>query len=384
MRSRLLAALLLAATCSLAVPAAPAAAASRVTVANPDGDAAVDPTYATTLQVRGSGFQSIRGGHGGIYVFFGAVDGTWQPSRGGATGEDYWYVPDSEARDNQGFQKYVAFPGSDTAGSANGGTMSAKGTWSTTVVVPGATFRAYDRDDSVRTIDCRRLTCGVITVGAHGVKNARNETFTPVRVASLQQAAPTDPADPADPTDPAAPAAGADTGAPVAPSGPVAGAVPEGSVPSGAATPAAGEVPGAGAAASTPTLEVDRASAVAGNVLAFTAAGLPPGRQVTVVLDDGAAGAGPFLVGADGGTAGVLALPEDAAAGTHELRVHGVDGAPAVSFAITGTDAVAATARPGSERAGLLVAGAAGLVLLAAAGRAAYPLLRTRRVRRAA
>ena len=84
----------------------------------------VDPTYATTLRVSGSGFQSVKGGHGGIYVFFGTVTAGWQPSRGGATGKDYFYVPDSEAKNNQGFQKYVAFPGSDTASSANGGTMT--------------------------------------------------------------------------------------------------------------------------------------------------------------------------------------------------------------------------------------------------------------------
>ena len=84
-------------------------------VANPDGQAKIDPTYATTLTVSGSGFQSVKGGHGGIYVFFGTVKPGWQPSKGGATGEDYFYVPDSEAKDNQGFQRYVAFPGSDTA-----------------------------------------------------------------------------------------------------------------------------------------------------------------------------------------------------------------------------------------------------------------------------
>ena len=139
----------------------------------------------------GNGFQSIKGGHGGIYVFFGTVSSGWQPSKGGATGKDYFYVPDSEAKNNQGFQRYVAFPGSDTASSANGGTMSASGSWSTQLVVPGAEFKAYDRAGNIRTIDCRKVTCGVITVGAHGVVNANNETFTPVSVGTVAQAAPT-------------------------------------------------------------------------------------------------------------------------------------------------------------------------------------------------
>ena len=68
--------------------AAPAQAASRVSVANPDGDAVVDATYANTLTVSGSGFQSVQGGHGGVYVFFGTVDSGWQPSRGGRTGAE--------------------------------------------------------------------------------------------------------------------------------------------------------------------------------------------------------------------------------------------------------------------------------------------------------
>ncbi len=167
------------------LPAAPASAEARVSIANPSGQARIDPTYATTLRVSGSGFQSIRGGRGGIYVFFGTVRPGWRPSTGGSTGADYLYVPDSENRDNQGFQRFVAFPGSDTANSANGGTISASGTWSTQLVVPGATFQTYDRDGDVLTVDCRKVTCGIITVGAHGVVNARNETFTPVTVGSL-------------------------------------------------------------------------------------------------------------------------------------------------------------------------------------------------------
>ena len=85
-------------------------------------------------------------------------------------------------------------------------------------------------------------------------------------------------------------------------------------------------------------LEVDRASAVAGNVLAFTATGLPPGVQVSAVFDDGAAGAGPFLVGADGTLAGVITLPAATGAGTHELRLFGVEDPPSVQFAVVASE----------------------------------------------
>ncbi|GAA4693574.1 hypothetical protein [Nocardioides conyzicola] len=347
-----LAARLSAATLVVAAVLLPSAAHadSRVTVANPAGQAKVDPTYATTLTVSGSGFQSIKGGHGGIYVFFGTVSPGWQPSKGGATGKDYYYVPDSESKDNQGFQRFVAFPGSDTASSANGGTMSASGGWSTRIVVPGATFQTYDRAGDVHTVDCRKVTCGVITVGAHGVANAHNETFTPVTVGSLGAAATSTPS--AAPTAVATgPAATAD---PSAPAGPGTGSGPR---PAGAAA-----------------LEVDRASAVAGNVLAFSATGLPAGTQVSAVFDDGAAGAGPFLAGADGSLAGVITLPADTGAGTHELRLYGVAKPPSVSFAVQPAETTAEVTTPAAAedddtRAAWLFAGAAALVLLVAVAR---------------
>lgn len=341
MARRLMALVVVAA--ALLVPA-PAHADARVTVS----PGTVDPTYATTVTVSGSGFQAVKGGHGGIYVFFGTVKQGWQPSKGGATGEDYFYVPDSEAKDNKGFQRYVAFPGSDTASSANGGAMSASGSWSTQIVVPGATFQAYDRDGDVTTIDCRKVTCGVITVGAHGVANSRNETFTPVRVAasgSTPTATPTGTAQPAGEA-PATPSA-----APAAPPSTGSAGTPQ----------SAGPV----------SLDVDRQSAVAGNVLAFRATGLPAGAQVSAVFDDGAAGAGPFVAGADGSLTGVISLPADTGAGTHELRLYGVADEPTVSFAVQPAEVVDdqaddVAAASDDERAAWLFAGAAALVLLLA------------------
>ena len=82
------------------LPAAPARAEGRVTVANEIGTAQADVRYRTELTVRGSGFQVVQGGFGGVYVMFGWVrdpaGGSWRPSRGGLTGQDYQYIPDSE------------------------------------------------------------------------------------------------------------------------------------------------------------------------------------------------------------------------------------------------------------------------------------------------
>ncbi|WP_243056906.1 hypothetical protein [Nocardioides sp. SR21] len=345
--------ILAAAVAAVLLVPAPAFAGGSVSV----DPGTVDPTYATTISVSGSGFQAVKGGHGGVYVFFGTVSSGWQPSKGGVTGKDYFYVPDSEAKNNQGFQRYVAFPGSDTASSANGGVMSASGSWSTQLVVPGAEFKAYDRAGNVRTIDCREVTCGVITVGAHGVANGNNETFTPVSIGtaskptSTSSATPTATADPSQTADPEAPTAG--ESAPVS-TGPA-------------------------------TLEVDRESAVAGNVLAFTASGLPPGVQVSAVFDDGAAGAGPFLVGPDGTLAGVITLPAATGAGTHELRLFGVSDAPSVQFAVVASTVehptTEAAASDDELRVAWLFAGAAALVLVVALARL---FLRYRGSRRAA
>ena len=255
--------------------AAPVHAASRVTVANSAGEAVVDPTYATTVTVKGDGFQSLAGGFGGVYVGFGTVKGTWRPSQGGKTGVDYWYVPDSEEQANQGLFKFISYPGSGTADSANGGTISARGSWTTSLVIPGASFQAMDRNGKAATIDCRKVTCGVITFGAHGIVNGANETFTPVTFDDLS--------------------AGERTKKPVEPAKSQSAVAAE--------------------------LVVDRATGVAGRALTFTARGLQPGEQVVVSLDDGISAVGPLVVGTGGDVAGVVSLPADLTAGTHQLRL---------------------------------------------------------------
>ncbi|MDR6120358.1 hypothetical protein QE370_003542 [Aeromicrobium sp. SORGH_AS981] len=342
------------------VTASPAAAESRVGVANAQGSAVVDPTYATTLTLRGQGFQSIKNGHGGIYVFFGTVSGTWRPSQGGQTGRNLLYVPDSETKDNQGFQKFVAFPGSDTASAANGGTLAADGSWSTRIVVPGAVFKARDRSNRVTRVDCRRVRCGIITIGAHGVKNARNETFTPVSVADLTAAA----------------RGGAATSSPSSSDGDGAAAA-GGDAPTADAREAEGSAARTATRRTRPVLAVDRETAVAGHVLSFSATGLRPGEQVTATLDDGVAAVGPLTAGADGQLAGALALPADVGVGTHELRLSGGTATPSVSFPVAAPPpSAASTVDPSGGVPSWLPMAAAGLALLLLVGATVFAVRR--------
>ena len=284
----------------LAVGVAPAHADATVQVTNDRGTRSADLTYQTRLSVQGRGFQVVRGGFGGVYVLFGWVDDptgrSWRPSQGGLTGRDYQYIPDAESTaDNKGYLRYVAFPGSSTAGEA-AAVLSGSGGFSVELTVPGPVFQSVDRDGEVAEVDCRTVTCGVITVGAHGVKNARNETFTPVAFDQVYDAAPTSapsavPSEPS--TGPTAAPSAVPSGAPTV--APTVGAPTD--VPSsGTTTPAA---PGA-AAATAEGVTVDRATAVRGHAMTFSARGFTPGEQVVAVLDDGAVALGPMAAGTSG------------------------------------------------------------------------------------
>lgn len=354
----------LALTAGAALTAAPAHAAASVSVDADGKGAVIDRTYSTTLTVSGKGFQSVKGGHGGVYVWFGTVNGDWKPSQGGQSGVNYVYVPDEETKDNGGFQRYVAFPGSNTADAANGGTMNAQGNWSTELVVPGPKFQAVGRNGGTTTVDCTKVTCGVITIGAHGVRNGNNETFTPVKLADLGQSDASD-----TPSAPSTPSAGTTT------------------TPDAATDPAdetESKSNGKGKKAATPvaapSLSVDHVSATAGRALAFNGQGLVPGEQFSVVLDDGLAAVGPFAAGADGRVAGVIQLPADLAAGTHELRVFGASVDAKVSFGTQG--ATAETAAEGTSETftpANVFAAVAGALFVAAVGLTGFRLLRSRR-----
>lgn len=314
--------------------AAPAAAAARVVVTNEYGKAEADRTYATELTLRGSGFQSIDHGYGGIYVVFGWVDdptgGSWRPSRGGTTGEDYRYVPDSETKDNQGFIKFVAFPGSATESAANGGLVAADGTWSTTITVPGPRFQSEDRSGNVTEVDCLAVTCGVITVGAHGQVNANNETFTPIAFTDLAASA----------------------GAPVA------------------ADPEPEATPAAVVAAGEARIGLDQQTVVVGRVLGFTGQGFAPGEQVVGSLVGGQAAVGPLTAGTHGEVAGVLQLPSDLRPGTQAFQLTGAASGAVARVEFTAlADPVAAAAAANAPEAGSVLASpfviaAAVLVLL--------------------
>ncbi|KRB79574.1 hypothetical protein ASE01_22840 [Nocardioides sp. Root190] len=302
---------------------APAHAAARITVTNDRGGATADLTYRTALTIKGRGFQSVQGGFGGVYLMFGWVDdprgGSWKPSRGGVTGSDYRYIPDSEnAADNQGYLKFIAFPGSSTASEANA-VLGKGGSFSMKLTVPGPTFQSVDRNGKIVSVDCRKVTCGVITIGAHGVKNAANETFTPVRFASVYDAAPAGQQEQS-----ATPQDATTTGESVATGD----------------TPANGTASGAQQATGKPKVLTDRLTAKVGNTLAFTGTGFRPGEQVIGVLDDGAAGIGPLVAGPSGEVAGILPLPATLAAGTHELRLSGAASGSRASerFAVRAAD----------------------------------------------
>lgn len=320
----------------LLVPIPSAYATGSVTVDNAGRGAVIDGTYSSSLRVSGRGFQSIKGGHGGVYVWFGTVRSGWQPSKGGKSGSDYVYVPDSESKSNAGFQQFIAFPGSDTASSA-AATMTQSGDWRAHITVPGPTFQGVGRDGTVEAVDCRKVVCGVITVGAHGVPNANNETFTPVRVAAASESS----AQQSDIPAAAPPATAAQSGTTAAtrasastrtPRDRTAGAVQLPTRPRGPAV-----------------LTVDRSAAKAGYALSWTARNLVPGRQFTVVLDDGVAASGPHTAGADGRASGVLRLPGDLVAGTAQLRLHGAGRAAQVRFGVVASPDLAAAAQRASE-----------------------------------
>lgn len=160
---------------ALVLSATPAHAASRVDVSpapNADG--------STTVTLTGTGFQYVPNAPGGVYVFFGTVatpsTNAWAPSQGGRSGETFSYDGSSTL--------LVAFEGGSSADAANA-VIRPDGTWTAQMTLPGATFTSSYGDphsgaaQTGAQIDCLRVMCGIITIGAHGTVNANNESFTP-------------------------------------------------------------------------------------------------------------------------------------------------------------------------------------------------------------
>ncbi|ASR35575.1 hypothetical protein BAY61_11860 [Prauserella marina] len=283
-------ALLLAA--AAAAPTATAHAAGATVHVSPG---TADPDYATVVDVRGSGFQSVQGGHGGVYVLFGWVSdpaGGWQPSQGGAAGSTYKYVQDSESKNNNGFQRYLAFPGSDTGDSANG-VVAADGTWATQLVIPGARFPAVDRAGNTTQVDCTQVRCGVITIGAHGVVSPDNETFTPIDFAAPGQAAPE----------------------------------PE---PSSERSETTSVKPPA-----KPVVKAENTETTAGEDVEVTGTGFRPGENVAVTLHSEPVSLPQARAGEDGKFSYTATIPRDTEAGEHRLVFAGEQSTVEISVELS-------------------------------------------------
>lgn len=315
-------------------------AAPRVSISGPDGTATVSASGNTDITVSGSGFQSIQGGFGGIYVFFGWVNdpagGSWKPSQGGRTGEDLLYVPDTEARDNAGYQRFTTFPGSGTSSAANGGTLAADGTWSLRMRTPGARFNAQDRQGNEREVDCTQVQCGIITIGAHGVVNPANESFTPVSFTGTANSEPvrvqTDSSASQSNRDQSDASQSSTDGA--AEGGTLAN--PQQSqvdaISGAQETEETGPEPtdedsesddSDAAASGIATIGLQQQTVQAGRTLGFTGQGFEPGEQVVVTLAGGSTGAGPLLAGEFGEVAGAVPVDAELLPGTHLLRIAG-------------------------------------------------------------
>jgi len=162
-------------------------AAGAFTTVSPAVELAADGS--AVLGVSGSNF--VKGTNkSGLYVLFGYVE-TF-PSEGGTHGDGYAYI------DGEENQRFIAWPGAGTAGAANA-LFEADGSFTVDGLVTAARFTA----GSVQ-VDCLdgSVRCGVLTIGAHGQRDAGLETFTPVYFAG-QDAPPVTPVAPVVLTQPA-------------------------------------------------------------------------------------------------------------------------------------------------------------------------------------
>lgn len=322
----------------LTLPASPAHAAGDVTATSSLGNGAASADGATTITVSGTGLQSIPKAFGGIYVVFGYAPntGAWAPSQGGKSGTDFFYVADSQAKDNSGYQRFVAFPGSTTSDSANGGILGEDGSFSLSMVIPGPTFSAETAGGASQSFDCRNVQCGIFTFGAHGVVNANNETFTPVSFGAAPAAPQGD-----EPISESDVASAPDAAAEPDP----AGASPQGSTTEPAQSSDAGNTP-TPATTGKASVGVAQKTVIAGNVLSFTGQGFAPGEQVAATLSAGATAAGPVVAGIFGEIAGAVQIPADMVAGTHKLTLIGAGSksSATVEFSVMANPAVLTSA----------------------------------------
>jgi LPXTG-motif cell wall-anchored protein len=163
-------------------------AAGAYTTVSPAVELATDGS--AVLSVAGSNFTKGTN-KSGLYVLFGYVESF--PSEGGTHGSGYAYI------DGEENQRFIAWPGAGTAGAANA-LFEADGSFTVEGLVTAARFSAGSEQ-----VDCLdgSVRCGVLTIGAHGQRDAGLETFTPVYFAG-QEAPPITPLAPVVLTQPAA------------------------------------------------------------------------------------------------------------------------------------------------------------------------------------
>ena len=129
------------------------------------------------VTVKGSGYPTSRDGatFGGLYVLFGWVDPSepnWAPTQGGASGRTFTYANDGKPAGT--FQQMVNFPGNTTGPGMP--TMDDKGNWEMEFPIEKSQFTSAQ----AKEVDCIKMTCGIITIGAHGLPLQGGEVFTPV------------------------------------------------------------------------------------------------------------------------------------------------------------------------------------------------------------
>lgn len=142
---------------------------------------------------------------GGVYLFFGWVatdKPKWGPSGRNASNGDgnfgVTYVYPGEAggppaggqQGGSSATTMVAFTKNPDAAAEPAPFMDRNGNWTATVTVPGPTFTTALPSGENKTFDCRTVTCGVYTIGAHGKVSATNEKFSPISFGSGQQPPP--------------------------------------------------------------------------------------------------------------------------------------------------------------------------------------------------
>lgn len=370
-----------------ALPPTAADSAARLSVTSSAGTNKASADGATTINVSGSGFQSINKGFGGIYVVFGYVKNqNWQPSKGGKGGKDFLYVADSQTKSNKGYQRFVAFPGSSTAESANGGVIGADGSFKLSMVIPGPTFNAANSAGGTTTVDCREVQCGIITFGAHGVVNGTNEAFQPISFGAA--AAPSQDDSPS--ADAGTTTTTQATGQPEAQSGNQPGQDAGQPQSTEASADAANTGAQQAVTAGDATLGLEQQTVMSGRSLGFTGRGFAAGEQVVATLSSGVTAAGPITAGQFGEIAGAVQIPADMVAGTHRIKLTGAGSGNSVEteFSVMADPALLAAADDGNQQglrwAMIAVVIAAGLLFILVLSSLIAALLRRDRRTKAA